>query len=90
MEPSTNDLKNTADKAGNYAADKAKQAANAVSAQVNKQGLRTEEIYEDVRERAEDALDASVDFVKKYPLYTVAGAAAVGFIAGALIRRMSR
>jgi ElaB/YqjD/DUF883 family membrane-anchored ribosome-binding protein len=91
MEPSANDLKNAASSAGNYAGDKARQVAHnvadTVSEKVDKSQARIEDIYNAARERAEDYFDNSVDFVKKYPVSTVAGAAAIGFIAGMLLRR---
>lgn len=40
-----------------------------------------------VQEVSSNAVEQSVDFVKKYPVYTAIGAAAVGFLAGALLRR---
>lgn len=43
--------------------------------------------YHNLQESARDAMDASEDFVKEHPYYTVLGAAAVGFIAGMLLRR---
>lgn len=91
MEPSASDLKNAAASAGNYAGDKARQVAHnvsdKVSEKVDKSQARIEDIYSTARDRAEDYLDTSVDFVKKYPVSTVAGAAAIGFIAGMLLRR---
>jgi LPXTG-motif cell wall-anchored protein len=38
--------------------------------------------YEDIKEGVSSATDSSVSFVKKYPLYTIAGIAAVGLAAG--------
>ena len=46
--------------------------------------------YEAAREKASSAVHASEDFVKKYPFYTVLGAATVGFLAGAIIRGTRR
>jgi ElaB/YqjD/DUF883 family membrane-anchored ribosome-binding protein len=40
-----------------------------------------------VQEASSHAVEQTVDFVKKYPMYTAIGAAAVGFLAGALMRR---
>ena len=42
--------------------------------------------YETAKEKASDAVEYSESFVKKYPFYTALGAAAVGFLAGAIIR----
>jgi ElaB/YqjD/DUF883 family membrane-anchored ribosome-binding protein len=87
MEPTPNELKNAAAAAGNYAADKAKKVANTVSENIHKQELKAEELYQTAKDRTEDALDTSVDFVRNHPFSTVAGAAAIGFIAGILLRR---
>lgn len=43
--------------------------------------------YDSVRRQANEALHTSEDFVKEHPISTVLGACAVGFIAGALLRR---
>ena len=87
MEPTANDLKNTAASAGHYASDKAKQVALNVSDKLQKGERTAQEIYEMARERAEDALDTSVGFVKRHPFSTIAGAAAIGLVAGLLLRR---
>ncbi len=87
MESTPSELKNSTSTAGNYASDKARQMANTVADKVHKQEIKAEEIYHAAKERAEDAMDSSVDFVKKHPFSTVAGAAAIGFIAGVLLRR---
>lgn len=87
MEPSTSDLKNAAASAGSYAGDKARQVAKNVSDKLHSTESRAEDMYHMARERAEEYYDTSVDFVKKYPVSTVAGAAAIGFIAGILLRR---
>lgn len=39
-----------------------------------------------VREATESAVSQSIDFAKKYPVHTVLGAVAVGFVAGLLMR----
>ena len=39
---------------------------------------------------AKDLLNKSGDLVKKYPLYTIMGAAAVGFVAGSFLREAIR
>lgn len=46
-----------------------------------------QERYEDLRKRAGQAVEASEDFVKEHPYYTLLGAAAVGFLAGMILRR---
>lgn len=40
-----------------------------------------------VVKKTDEAMVASSTFVKEHPYYTVAGAAAVGFVAGILLRR---
>jgi|GEM_PF-1917788 len=59
-----------------------------------KQGLKQQldrsgwtDRYEAVQDKAKQAADASEDFIKAHPFYTILGATAVGFIAGMLIRR---
>jgi ElaB/YqjD/DUF883 family membrane-anchored ribosome-binding protein len=46
--------------------------------------------YETAREAAADAVHGSEDFVKRYPFYTVLGAATVGFLAASIIRSARR
>lgn len=46
-----------------------------------------EDRYHVVQDKAREAVDASEEFVKAHPFYTVLGAATVGFVAGMLIRR---
>jgi ElaB/YqjD/DUF883 family membrane-anchored ribosome-binding protein len=48
-------------------------------------GLR--EAYDSIQKRAQVAFHNSEDFVKQYPIRTVLGAAAVGFLAGMISRR---
>ncbi|WP_413291377.1 glycine zipper domain-containing protein [Bdellovibrio sp. HCB337] len=86
MEPTANELKNSASSAAQYASDKARQVASDVSDRIKKGEMNAQDIYQEARARAEDAMDVSVDFVKKHPFSTVAGAAAIGFLAGMLIR----
>ena len=87
MEPTPNELKNTSASAGNYASEKARHAASNIQEKVEKSQARLGDIYHTARDRAEDYYDTSVDFVKKYPVSTVMGAAAIGFVAGILLRR---
>jgi len=86
MEPTANELKNRATSAGQYAGEKAKQVASEVSEKIERGESVVQEFYETARERAEDALDVSVDFVKRHPLSTIAGAAAIGLVAGLILR----
>lgn len=43
--------------------------------------------YDDLKEMASESYDTAVTAVKKYPLYAVAGSAAIGLLAGLLISR---
>ena len=49
-------------------------------------GVWTER-YETIQAKSQQAVQASEDFVKAHPFYTVLGAATVGFVAGMLMRR---
>lgn len=66
-----------------------RQGANSIRQNVEEQIEATDwqARYEDLRERASSALEASEDFVKEHPYYTLLGAAAIGFAAGMLLRR---
>ncbi|WP_374001623.1 YqjD family protein [Bdellovibrio bacteriovorus] len=43
--------------------------------------------YHAVESKVREGVDASEEFVKAHPFYTILGAAAIGFVAGALINR---
>ena len=43
-----------------------------------------------VAKKTEDAVEASSEFVKEHPFYTLAGAAALGFVAGVLVRTKNK
>ncbi len=45
------------------------------------------ELKDRVQAASSNAVEQTVDVVKKYPVYTALGAAAVGFIAGIFINR---
>ncbi|UOF02380.1 DUF883 family protein [Bdellovibrio reynosensis] len=88
MEPTPNDFKRDL---GNIK-DNLKSGAENVRKNV-KQGIeetnwreKYEDLQEQIQSRASDAVDASEDFIKEHPFYTVLGAAAVGLVAGLLIR----
>ncbi|MCO5143003.1 MAG: hypothetical protein M9962_07940 [Oligoflexia bacterium] len=40
------------------------------------------EVVNRIKDVSSDAANQTVDFIKKYPLYSAIGAAAVGFLAG--------
>lgn len=88
METNLNNVSNKVAKTVQKGADKGKDALNAVSKEA--QEMRLQSYFDSAKESAQDAIEASEDFVKKYPLYAVAGVAAVGIIAGLLIARSSR
>lgn len=92
MEPTQRDLKNGAEKVSQYAADKTRQAGSAIEKtgssiadQIGSMDLS--ETYKVVQDKASDALDITVDFVKEHPFYSLLGAATLGFVAGSLLRR---
>ncbi|WII71990.1 hypothetical protein QJS83_16120 [Bdellovibrio sp. 22V] len=45
------------------------------------------ERFQDLKSKANDAVGASEDMLKSHPFYSVLGAAAIGFVAGLMIRR---
>lgn len=92
MEPSQREIKNAAKDVGQYAAEKTKQAGSSLeragsNLQDQLSGIDLSETYQAVQERASDAMEATVDFVKEHPFYSLMGAAAIGFVAGSLLRR---
>lgn len=88
METSLNNVSGKVAKTVQKGAEKGKDVLNSVSREA--QEMRLQSVYESAKAQAQDAIDASEDFVKKYPLYTVAGIAAVGLLAGILIARSRR
>ena len=85
MDSTTNDIRNNL---GNVK-ENVKQGANSIRQSVEQEidAAGWQERYEELRERAATAVDASQDFVKAHPYYTILGAATVGFVAGMLLRR---
>lgn len=101
MEPTANDVKNTATDAKSMASDKASklsakasdiasQVSSRVSETLGSSQAQVEDAYHMARETASEYVETSADFVRRYPLYTLAGVAAVGFIAGSLMSRSKR
>lgn len=78
-----NEVSNGARQVARQATQKASQAAE------NLEGWRdeVESRYHDVEKRAREFAGASYDVVKTYPIYSVLGAAAIGFLAGAIMSR---
>lgn len=88
MEPTPNEFKRDL---GNIK-ENLKSGAESVRKNV-KQGLeetgwsdRYQELAGQVQDRTKEYVDVSEDWIKEHPFYTVLGAAAVGFVAGLLIR----
>ncbi len=69
--------------------DNVRQGANSIRQNVEEQieASGWQDRYEDLRKRAGEAVEASEDFVKEHPYYTLLGAVAVGFLAGMILRR---
>ena len=82
-------------KAANQAADEISDKVKAGANQVVKRAQEVEsewsdkfaDKYDDLKDQAGKGYETSIDFVKKYPLYSLLGATVIGFAAGALIRR---
>ena len=83
METPTNDIRSNL---GNIK-ENVIQGANSLKENVETVATDWQARYEDLRDRTVSAVDASEDFVKAHPFYTVLGAATVGFVAGMLLRR---
>lgn len=88
---STKEIKNEVTNGARYAANQVSKKASQATSQAasSLEGFRDEamERYEDIETRAKELASASYDVVKTYPVYSVLGAAAIGFIAGALMSR---
>lgn len=69
--------------------DTVRQSASGIRQNIEQQLENSgwQERYEDLRSRANQAVEASEDFVKQHPYYTLIGAAAVGFVAAMILRR---
>lgn len=90
METPNKELKemgNGARQVANQASRKATQAS--ASAVEGLEGFREEieERFHDVEKRAKQWADASYDVVKTYPVYSILGAAAIGFLAASILGR---
>lgn len=85
METTSNEFKK---ELGNIK-ENVRQGANSIRHNVEQQieDSNWQERYEDLRKRAGEAVEASEDFVKEHPYYTLLGAAAIGFVAGMILRR---
>lgn len=74
MEPIQNDIKNSF---GNIKKNVKREF----------EGGPLKEGYRELEKRARGAMEASEDVIREYPISTVLGAAAVGFVAAMLVRR---
>ena len=69
-------------------ANKGKDVLNTVADEANE--MRLQSMYESTVDQAQDAFEAAQGIVKKYPVYSALGVAAVGILAGFLIYRSRR
>jgi len=93
MEVNTNKLVkqayNGASKAIDKVADKAHDGADMVAEKAGEFESNLSSRYEALRDSASEGYDVAIHTVKKYPVYTVLGSAALGIAAGILIGRSS-
>lgn len=80
---------------GEQLADKADRAVDKVKAGAQQimdraEGMDLSARYNALKDTAAEGYDTAVKTVKKYPLYAVGGAAALGLLAGLLLSRRSR
>lgn len=87
----TKELKNEVSNGARQATRQASKQASQLkdSAMDTIEGWRedVEARYHDVEKRAREIASASYDVVKTYPIYSVLGAAAIGFLAGSIMSR---
>ena len=85
----TKDIKNEVSNGARYAANQATKKASQLSSQAASglEEFRNEaaDRYEDIEARAKELARTSYDVVKTYPVYSILGAAAIGFIAGSVL-----
>ncbi len=79
-------------RAGDHLADKADKVVDKVKAGANQLADKANDMdlaarYESIKESASEGYDSAISTVKKYPLYAVGGACAVGLLAGLLLAR---
>ena len=91
MEVNTNKLAkqayNGASKAMDKVADKAHEGADMVADKAGEFESNLTSRYEAFKDSATEGYEVAIDTVKKYPVYTVLGSAALGIAAGILIGR---
>lgn len=51
------------------------------------ENFKSEEELQALQKTAKEVADVAADFIRKYPIQTVIGAAAVGFIIGSLLKK---
>jgi ElaB/YqjD/DUF883 family membrane-anchored ribosome-binding protein len=71
------------------AADKAKEFSEELKekARIFLQDFDAEEQMENMKDSVADLADTTAKFVRKYPIQSVLGAAAIGFVVSGLLRR---
>lgn len=85
----SNEAKNLANEAKNMtkeARDKFQEGAKAVRETVSHASDEITASFDDIRTRSVQAVDASADYIRQNPWGVVLGAAAVGLVAGLLLR----
>ena len=99
MDTSMQNLSNKASKSIQQGAKQGKEVLNTIADKADESNLQSmfessrdqaAEIYASSKAQAQDALEATTDFVKKYPVYTALGVAAVGIVAGLWYARSRR
>lgn len=78
---------NSGFEAAEHRAEKIKDSFHSSADQLRSQAR---DFASDMKHRLDDAQEATTDFVKKYPIGTVAGAVGVGLLAGWLLHATTR
>jgi ElaB/YqjD/DUF883 family membrane-anchored ribosome-binding protein len=87
----TQQVSQTASQASDALTDKFKDVAQSVQKRASQIGSDIADQaqswnVDDLKSRAEEGLDATYELVRKYPLYSLLGAAAFGYLASSLVR----
>lgn len=83
----TKEIKNEVSNSARHASRQATKAASQAADTFEGWRDEVEDRYHDVEKRAREIASASYDVVKTYPIYSVLGAAAIGFLAGSIMSR---
>jgi ElaB/YqjD/DUF883 family membrane-anchored ribosome-binding protein len=81
---------NTVNQAADALAEKFKDGQKVVGKKSEEAESMFADRFADIKDRAVEGYDGALSLVKEYPLYSFLGAAAVGLIAGAMIKRIGR